>query len=64
MACIYTNLSVPTRTDDVFNFSLKWWWDQMPAVGFTDSIGTSWGLMTPIIQYYLTDTSLIQQIVD
>lgn len=47
MARIYTNLSVPTRTDDIFNFSLKWWWDQMPAIGFTDSIGTSWRTNDP-----------------
>lgn len=29
------------------SFSLKWWWDQMPAVGFTDSIGTSWRTNDP-----------------
>lgn len=42
LGVIYTNMTVPTKTNDVMYVKLKWWWDTLPIVQLTDTIGASW----------------------
>lgn len=42
LGVIYTNITVPTKTNDVMYVRLKWWWDTLPLLRLTDTIGASW----------------------
>lgn len=57
LGTIYTNLNVPTKTDDVVYVNLKWWWDIAPIIKMTDSIGATWWANTDANLQLLTDVS-------
>ena len=42
LGVIYTNMTVPTKTNDVMYVKLKWWWDTLPVIQLTDTIGATW----------------------
>lgn len=47
LARIYTTIHVPTRTDDVFHFKIKWWWSKKPTFNLIDTIGIMWRTNDP-----------------